>query len=127
MAFDTTKLWKAGVNEYSIDDVGPRATGGTHVELTQEEKEAKVVEWNAYGAKQAGKILERVRLKRNDLLSQCDWTVAADSQLSVSKQNEWKTYRQELRDITATVSSEEDRHILLDIHDSSLVFPTKPS
>lgn len=42
-----------------------------------------------------------VRSQRNQLLSESDWTVLADSPLSTSKKTEWKTYRTALRDITA--------------------------
>ena len=41
---------------------------------------------------------------RNNLLAQCDWTQAADSPLSDSKKDEWKTYRQKLRDLTKTAA-----------------------
>lgn len=37
--------------------------------------------------------------KRGDLLIASDWSVLPDSPLSVAKQDEWKIYRQELRDI----------------------------
>ena len=33
-------------------------------------------------------------------LKESDWTQAGDNGLSTSKKNEWKTYRQKLRDIT---------------------------
>ena len=41
-----------------------------------------------------------VRIKRNKLLTESDWTQLSDCQLSELKKNEWKLYRQELRDIT---------------------------
>lgn len=41
-----------------------------------------------------------IRLQRNMLLSESDWTQLSDSPLTIEKQNEWKIYRQELRDIT---------------------------
>ena len=40
-----------------------------------------------------------VRIDRDKLLAESDWTVMPDSPLSTSKQNEWKTYIQSLRDI----------------------------
>lgn len=40
-----------------------------------------------------------IRLKRNFLLSQFDWTQAADAPLSPDQVAAWKTYRQTLRDI----------------------------
>ena len=48
---------------------------------------------------------ENVRNERNELLSQCDWTQISDSPLILEKKNEWKIYRQELRDITLQENS----------------------
>jgi len=49
-----------------------------------------------------------MRLIRDRLLAQCDWTQAADSPLSDSKKAEWATYRQALRDLPASYASEND-------------------
>ena len=48
---------------------------------------------------------ENVRNERNELLLQCDWTQISDSPLILEKKNEWKIYRQELRDITLQENS----------------------
>ena len=45
-----------------------------------------------------------LRLQRDDLLNQSDWTQVPDSPLTTDKQNEWKTYRQALRDLPANTS-----------------------
>ena len=42
--------------------------------------------------------IERMRQWRDILLMQSDWTQMADSPLSETKRNEWKVYRQALRD-----------------------------
>ena len=57
-----------------------------------------------------------VRLERNRLLAECDWTVLTDAPLSTAKKTEWKTYRTELRNIT---ESEGFPH--------TMEWPTKPS
>jgi hypothetical protein len=44
---------------------------------------------------------EEIRDHRNTLLKECDWTVLIDSPLSGSVLQNWKTYRQELRDVTS--------------------------
>ena len=44
-------------------------------------------------------VMALLRGYRNVLLNSCDWTVMPDSPLSDSKQIEWKTYRQSLRDL----------------------------
>ncbi len=42
-----------------------------------------------------------MRLLRDGLLAQSDWTQLADSPLTGSKKTEWETYRQALRDFPA--------------------------
>ena len=44
--------------------------------------------------------LFEIREKRDELLLQSDWTQFNDSPLSDAKKEEWKVYRQALRDIT---------------------------
>jgi hypothetical protein len=51
---------------------------------------------------QSERDLITIRLKRNNLLSESDWTQFNDSPLSAEKKSEWATYRQALRDITNT-------------------------
>ena len=65
-----------------------------------------------------------VRMDRDKLLAESDWTVMPDSPLSTSKQNEWKTYRQSLRDIPqgSVPTIDEQQNIV-----SGLTWPTKPS
>ena len=58
-----------------------------------------------------------VRAYRSYLLTQCDWVVVNAQELGTTVSDEWKTYRQALRDITKTsVTSMDD-----------VVWPTKPS
>ena len=57
-----------------------------------------------------------LRHLRDILLRESDWTQFTESPLTDSKKNEWKTYRQSLRDLPATESDPENA-----------TFPTKPS
>ena len=57
-----------------------------------------------------------LRHMRDILLKESDWTQFTDSPLTDSKKTEWKTYRQNLRDIPATASDAENP-----------TWPTKPS
>jgi len=41
-----------------------------------------------------------IRLERNRLLSESDWTQLADVNLSADEKTHWNKYRQDLRDIT---------------------------
>ena len=52
--------------------------------------------------KKTAYLNERVRMERDILLFQSDWTQMTDSPLSNSKKAEWVTYRQQLRDFPAT-------------------------
>ena len=44
--------------------------------------------------------IDSIRTIRNNKLINSDWTQLVDSPLSEEKKNEWKIYRQKLRDIT---------------------------
>lgn len=46
------------------------------------------------------KLAEEIRTKRDKLLNETDWTQVIDTVLNTKKQEEYKSYRQELRDIT---------------------------
>ncbi len=46
------------------------------------------------------KLATEIREKRDKLLTETDWTQVTDTVLSVEKQEEYKNYRQALRDIT---------------------------
>lgn len=59
--------------------------------------------------------IQEIRDQRDLLLSESDWSQAADVPLSEAKKTEWKKYRQELRDITKKFSQLKD-----------VVWPNKP-
>ena len=59
------------------------------------------------------------------MLKGSDWTQMPDSPLSDSKKAEWATYRQELRDITKTVTPVFLTRGIID--ESKFSWPTKPS
>jgi hypothetical protein len=64
-------------------------------------------------------ILEILRLKRDALLTESDWTQVNDSPLTTEKKAEWAVYRQALRDLPANninATSIDD-----------ITFPTPPS
>ena len=61
------------------------------------------------------------------LLELSDWTVMPDSPLSDSKQTEWKTYRQSLRDITKTANPKMRTDMSNMLDETSVTWPTKPS
>lgn len=59
-------------------------------------------------------LWSNIRSQRNIFLNESDWTQISDSPLSEEKKDEWKIYRQQLRDIT----NQNDPH--------NIVWPIKP-
>lgn len=57
----------------------------------------------------------KIRAERGYLLKDSDWTQMPDSPLTATKKQEWATYRQQLRDLPATVDL------------SNIIYPTKPT
>ena len=60
--------------------------------------------------------LDRLRVERNKLLNSTDWKIVMHKEKGTNIPAAWKTYRQELRDITNTYTSLDD-----------VVWPTAPS
>ena len=63
-------------------------------------------------------ILQEIRLMRNKLLMESDWTQLSDSPLSQEERDLWSIYRQELRDIPESVPSNTSF--------PDIIWPTKP-
>ena len=70
------------------------------------------------------RYLKELRDNRNGFLVETDWTVMPDSPLSTSKQTEWKTYRQTLRDLPANVAEADYKNYW---DREANVWPTQPS
>ena len=70
--------------------------------------------WNA-GEKD--RLLDDLRVIRNKLLAECDWTQSRD--VTLTKDTDWKTYRQSLRDITNGLDTVDKIN--------NVTWPTKPS
>ncbi|WDF64516.1 tail fiber assembly protein [Flavobacterium sp. KACC 22763] len=80
-----------------------------NIELTEEEwqqalsKNYRVIEGKhsfSPATQNKEELLENLRIRRNALLAESDWTQVEDSPLSEEKKAAWKNYRQELRDLT---------------------------
>jgi len=91
---------------------------GVLVDLTAEE----IAEFNQRLADAPSKFdmsMTNLRLKRDNLLTESDWTQSPDSPLTDAKKTEWATYRTSLRNLTnglTTVEQVED-----------VTWPTKPN
>ena len=87
---------------------------GILVELTDEEEAFRDAEEKAWADGQADRDLAELRTQRNILLAKTDYLALSD----VTMTDAWKTYRQELRDITKTFKS---------MNDKDFKFPEKPT
>ncbi|MGI9212093.1 MAG: tail fiber assembly protein [Methylococcaceae bacterium] len=66
--------------------------------LTQEDFDAV---WEVEKADRIVKLTQSLRMQRNDMLSNCDWTQLSDAPLDDVKKQAWIEYRQALRDVTS--------------------------
>lgn len=64
-----------------------------------------------------------LRSIRDNLLSKCDWTQSPDSPLSEAKKEEWRLYRQALRDLPDSVT--DSKPLVVDRNHSS--WPVAPN
>ena len=73
----------------------------------------------------AAEAMRLLREERNVLLSETDWVTVRSIDTGVAISNDWKTYRQALRDLPANSTPSLDSNYGLDF--SSVTWPTKPS
>ena len=73
--------------------------------------------------------MKQLRKTRDELLAECDWTQSRD--VTLSNDADWKVYRQALRDLPASASSDFINQTITaaspPIDMSSITWPTKPS
>ena len=69
----------------------------------------------------AVEAMRLLRLERNARIAETDWRASSDLTIS----DDWKTYRQALRDLPATASPRLDSNYDLDL--TSVTWPTEPS
>ena len=120
----TTKTYTYNGSEITNTGVGINFTDGTISPKNWEQvwsddyKKSKGITWTTNttysGGSASAEKLAELRHQRNNLLIETDWRASSDLTMS----DEWKTYRQSLRDITKSYSS---------IDDAGFAWPTKPS
>jgi len=84
------------------DDIAPKFVNGVAVEMTEEEKQARVDEWNAWESKSGERKLEQVKKIRLQKLIETDYLANSD----VTMPDNVKTWRQTLRDLPANHTDE---------------------
>ena len=92
-----------------------KLVNGERIQLTAEEEAQRDQEESDWEAGAFDRAIANLRQRRNALLSATDFHALSDNTMS----EEMKTYRQELRDITEGLTTEEEVN--------TVVFPIKPN
>ena len=107
--------WNLNGSEYSdLEWLDSGATKSTETEIN-----------NKISELDAAEPMRLLREERNQLLSETDWVAARSIETGVAISNDWKTYRQALRDLPSSSSPSLDEYYNLNF--SSVTWPTKPS
>ena len=104
---------------------------GIRHNLTAEEEAIRDAEEKAWSDKAFDRAIAKLREKRNKFLVKTDWMANSD----VTMSDDWKTYRQALRDITSGLDTVEKVNTKLTVDNNTesetygkyINFPTKPS
>lgn len=77
-------------------------------------------------------FLWRLRNQRSEILIASDWRVMPDSPLSLEKQEEWKIYRQQLRDLPSQFVTKFDNDTIIENLNTeedfnNIIWPITPS
>jgi len=76
---------------------------GVRYNFTAEEETARDAEEKAWSDKAFDRAILKLRIKRNRLLTETDWMANSD----VTMSDDWKTYRQQLRDLPSGLDTVE--------------------
>jgi len=91
-----------------------KMVNGVRIQFTAEEEKARDLEEQAWADAAPARRMVSLREQRNILLAETDWMGNSD----VTMSNDWKTYRQALRDITKTTPADDAL--------SNITWPKKP-
>lgn len=95
-----------------------KLVNGTLVDLTAEEIIERQAEETAWNDNALNRALEKLRNDRNKLLADSDWEVTMAKEKGTNLSSAFKTWRQDLRDITEGLTTVEEVE--------GVVFPEKP-
>ena len=107
-----SKVTGADKNGSAIESADPKDWGTTWAKVSAEKK--KLVD---------AEPMRLLRLERNRLLAESDWMANSD----VTMPDEWKTYRQQLRDFPASPKINPQLNDDGTLNMTSVSWPTKPS
>ena len=91
-----------------------KMVNGERIQFTAEEEAARDAEEKAWTDGAPARRMVELRRERNSLLAETDWMGNSD----VTMSDDWKTYRQALRDITKQTPSDDAL--------SNITWPNKP-
>ena len=106
------KVTGADKNGSGIESADPKDWGVTWKQVSDEKKKLEDAE-----------PMRLLRLERNRLLAESDWMANSD----VTMPDEWKTYRQQLRDFPASPKINPQLKDDGTLNMTSVSWPTKPS
>ena len=92
---------------------------GVQIQFTAEEEAARDAEEQAWTDGALDRAITDLRAKRDALLNQTDWIVTKAKETGTTIPTAWKTYRQELRDLTNGLTTVEEVN--------AVEFPERPS
>lgn len=95
---------------------------GVQIQMSSVEETARKAEEKVWEDGAFDRALEELRIKRNELLAESDWTQMmdiTDTRMDNLTKGKWQTYRENLRDITDELTTEAEV--------KSVTWPTKPS
>ena len=95
-----------------------KLVNGEQIQLTAEEEAQRDAEEQAWNDGAFNRAIADVRQKRNRLLQDSDWEVIMAKEKGTTLSAGFKTYRQDLRDITEGLTTVEDVN--------NITWPTKP-
>ena len=95
-----------------------KLVNGERIQLTAEEEAQRDQEEADWEAGAFDRAMADLRQQRNRLLAECDWEVIMAKEKGTTLSAGFKTYRQDLRDITESLTTVEEIQ--------AVEFPTKP-
>jgi len=95
-----------------------KLVNGIEMDMTSQEITQREADIQQYKDNEFNLSIEELRKKRNRLLADCDWEVIMAKEKGTTLSASFKTYRQDLRDITEGLTTVEDVN--------AITWPTKP-
>lgn len=111
----TGEILESGATNVALSEI-PLQEGQSIIEGIYDVETYKIIDGEA--VEQVVNFFPTIRIKRNQLLKESDWTQLNDCPLSDAKKQEWATYRQELRDLPSLYQSANNI--------ADVIFPSTP-